>query len=330
VAQVPLTASTAPAPADVLPSPLDRVDLDVLPWAHTSRTFQAGRHRFTVRSTHAGIGRFVDEVYGACAVPEGGAATCYSIVDGLPGGWPHALYVDGRRATQVVEPARILDHLTWHVNRQVIATRGDHLLIHAAAASLDGIGVVFPAAMEAGKTTLVAGLVQRGFSYLTDEAAAIDPIALEVHPYPKPLSIDPGSWSVLADLEPPVDEATAPYLATQWQVGPEAIRPGATSGPVPAPLVVFPRYEPDATTRLEPLRRSEALVAMLGQTFRFHDDGPRALEVLGRFLERADCYRLVNGDLDEACQAVIGLVGSVRGRAGWAGADVSATRLGRR
>jgi hypothetical protein len=62
------------------------------------------------------------------------------------------------------------------------------------------------------------------------------------------------------------------------------------------------------------MRRSEALVTLLEQTFRFHDDGPRTLEVLGRFLERADCYRLVNGDLDEACTEVERLVATVRGR----------------
>ena len=309
-----VAATYAEGPTDMLheASALRPEELSAVRWRYTTGTFQALGYSFAVRSTHEGIGRFVGEMYGPCIAPHARPTTWYSIVDGLPGEWPHALYVGSDRASQGVHATQVLNYLTWHVNQQVVARSGDLVLLHAAAAALDDVGVILPAAMESGKTTLVAGLVKAGFRYLTDEAAAIHPESLRLHPYPKPLSIDPGSWSVLGDLEPHVDASTAAYLEEQWQVTPQRIRPNAISGPVDAALVVFPRYEQGVETVLEPLRRSEAMLVMLEQTFSFHVAGRRNLLALARFLDGVNCYRLVTGDLDEACGALLRLAEAVR------------------
>jgi hypothetical protein len=89
------------------------------------------------------------------------------------------------------------------------------------------MGLVFAGVMEAGKTTLVAGLVRAGFGYLTDEAGAIERETLLIQPYPKPLSLEPGSWPLFPELEPQADLATDEYKAYEWQVPTAAIRPGA-------------------------------------------------------------------------------------------------------
>jgi hypothetical protein len=306
-------------PLDMAPA-LDADQLGAVRWAHTTRTFRVLGHCFAVRSTDAAVGRFVDELYGACpAVPEP-PRTWYSIVEDPSGRWPYALYVGADRATQSERPAAVMNHLTWHVNQRVIATSDEVVLIHAAAAAFDGHGVLLPAPMESGKTTLVAGLVRSGFHYLTDESAAIDPVTLQVHPYAKPLSIDAGSWPVLPELAPPVEAPTAAYLADQWQVAPQRIRPDAVSGPVEVATVILPRYEPGAPTTLTPLAGSEALVGTLAQTFRFHEHGRRNLTVLGRLLGRVPCYRLLSGDLDRACAEVTRAVSTAAaGRAGEGG-----------
>lgn len=302
--------SPTPAPA-AIPSVLTPDDADRIPWTHTTRRFRALGHDFAVRTTHAGLGRFLDEMYAGCAVrgkPHTRTHTWYSVVDGITDGPPHALYVDSERVAQSDRPAHVLNYLTWHVNQQVIQRSGDYVLLHAAAAARDGVGVVLPATMEAGKTTLVAGLLLAGFAYLTDEAAAIDPATLDVVPYPKPLSVDVGSRQVLARLEPSVDPSTAPYLADQWQVPPQRVRPDVVSDPVPASVVVFPRYEAGTRTSLEPIGRAQALPALVQQTFRFHRRGRHNFEVLGRVARQSRCFDLTVGDLDEACDLLGRLV----------------------
>ena len=280
-------------------SMLERVD-----WTHTTRTFKALGHRFAVRSTDQNMGQLFDDLYAPCAVA-GPPQTWYSIVQQTPGARERELYVDSERIMVMDRPSWLVRYMAWHVNHQVIKRSSGYVLLHAAAAAHDGVGVLLPGAPEAGKTTLVAGLIRSGFSYLTDEAAAIDPETLQIEPYPKPLTIDRGSWPVLPDLAPVGADTPRGYHEGQWHVSPATLRADAISGRVSAAVIVFPRFEAGAATTLEPLGRAEALVALLDQTFRLHQDGRRNLDVLARVVKPVDCYRLTSGDLDEACELVL-------------------------
>jgi hypothetical protein len=266
-----------------------------------SRAFDALGYRFQIRSTDERITGFFDDVFESFVTADQ-PRTQYSIVAGESRGGSRSLYVDDRLVGTFERPSRLVGWVTWHINSQVIAEGTErYVLLHASAAASDGRCVLFPAAPEAGKTTLVAGLVRSGFAYVTDEAAAIDPKTLEIEPYPKPLSIDPGSWGLLDDLAPDDGEG---YHAEQWHVSPTWIRPDAVSGPVPVSLLVFPKFVAGAPTRCVPITRSAGLVEMMSHTFRFHRHGRRNLEVLARTLRSVDCYELVNGDLREACDAI--------------------------
>jgi hypothetical protein len=320
----PSEASGADQVADVIgregraPSSLSALEGIRRPWAHHSRTFEALGYRFCLRSTAAGIGRYLDEAYAGCAA-QGGATTGlelpsaasredsvrYSLVHGLPGPRTHAVYVEDALGVDADDPAYVLGYLTWHINQQVIR-RGseERVLVHASGAVRDGVAVMFPAGQEAGKTTLVAGLVRAGYAYLTDEALAVDVDTLELLPYAKPLSIDPGSWSVLADLRPELAPETFTYLAGQWQVPVQHVRPDAVAGPAVCRMIVFPRYVADAPTTLDPLGRADALATLLQHCFRFHERGARNFEVLARLVAQSHCFRLTSGDLDAACDAV--------------------------
>ena len=181
--------------------------------------------------------------------------------------------------------------------------------MHAAGAVRDGVAVLLPAPMEHGKTTTVAGLLRAGYDYLTDEVVAVEPSSLLVHAFPKPLSLDRGSWPVLPELEPPVR-----LTEDQWQVPASALG-AATSPPVRAGLVIVPGYRPGAATELVPLSRPEALVLLAESCFDFRTRPERDLPVLGRLLAGTSCFRLQIGDLDEAVALVDGAVRDVAERA---------------
>jgi hypothetical protein len=275
---------------------------DARRWAGSTRTFDAVGHRFAVRTTREGLGRLLDDAYAVHVTTEP-PTHWYSVVDDLPGEWPHALLLAHDVLARSADPATILGHLVWHVNQQVIAAE-DRVLVHAGAVAHGDRAVLLPAAMEAGKTTLVAGLLLRGYRYLSDEAAVIDPSTLQVLPYAKPLSVDPGSWPVLPGLRPQVLPDTVDYLARQWQVPIGAVPGGEVAAPSVARLLVFPTYRAGAATTVEPVRRAEALLAVLRQTFHLHRAGGDKLDTLARVVEGTACYRLVSGDLVQACDAV--------------------------
>jgi hypothetical protein len=182
--------------------------------------------------------------------------------------------------------------------------------LHAGGVERDGLGLVCPGQMEAGKTTLVAGLVRAGMGYLSDEAVAIDGETLLIRPYPKPLSLDPGSWALFPELEPHAQLSSDDYKRDQWQVPSSAIRAGAVGRSCPVGVVVFPRHAPGAATVLEPLRRAETLVELAEHTFDFKGQSRVALDLLAEVVRPADCYRLTMGDLDEAVGLLWSLVGS--------------------
>jgi hypothetical protein len=182
------------------------------------------------------------------------------------------------------------------------------VMSHAGAVARDGAACVLPAHMESGKTTLTTGLVRCGFDYVTDEAVAFDLATGEIEPYPKPLSIDPGSQFLFPDLEPPLPRGEERPEHAQWQVPPDTIRTDSVASRCRARWVVFPKYERDAETGLEPMTRAEGLVELARNTFRFREHPRRSLDVLAGVIREVDCYRLRVGDLDDACATIATLM----------------------
>jgi hypothetical protein len=220
-----------------------------------------------------------------------------------------AVYRDDEYIGSSHSPARLLGHLIWAINRLVIQPSRTEVVLHAAAAATPyGDAIVLPAPMESGKTTLVTGLLDRGLTYLTDEAALIDD-EFRVWGYRKPLSIDPGSWGVLAHHRPVVPPVIDPYHEDQWQVAAATFAPTSSSATMAS--IVLPRYERGAEATLCALEPAEAVRRLVECTF-----GPKdatlslpQMSKLARFASSVPVYDLTAGQLDEACAAVLSTLG---------------------
>jgi hypothetical protein len=274
-------------------------------------TFDALGFTFTVSADDARLAAYVDRLFDALRA-SGPARHRYHLGAAGAGSLPMpALLFDGERVREAPDPEGLVMPLVHDVNQRAVGD-SELLTIHAGGVEHEDAGLVFPGPTEAGKTTLVAGLVRAGFGYLTDEAVAIDREALLIRPYPKPLCLDPGSWPLFPELEPRAELTTTSYKADEWPVPSEAIGPGARGGSCRVGLIVFPRFERGARTALEPIRRAEALVELAKYTFGFKDQGRVALDPLADVVRRADCYRLTMGGLDPALDLVSGVTGANR------------------
>ena len=278
-------------------------------WEYTTANLTGLGHTFVIRTTEPRLGAYLDDVLTGLSTPlESSPDTTYSLVTTDDEPWPYSLHVNDKQIGCSDDGAYILDYLLWHLNRQAIERSSDSVLLHAAGVERNGICVILPAQMECGKTTLAAGLVRSGFRYYTDEAVAIDPKDLIVTPYAKPFSIDKGSWEVLADLEPTVDEVVRPLVAKQWQVPITAFHGGEVAEPLVPRLIIHPKYRAGAVTELEPVSRPEMLLTLMDLTFGFRDQPARNLATLGAVAAGSDCYRLTVGELDTACHLIGELV----------------------
>lgn len=284
------------------------------PVAMTDTLFRTANFRaldfdFCVESTEEALCNHLNDIYAPLrsGLP---ATNVYRFIDvgPSPGKDRYFAFFGEERLASGPVPAFPIGYVLWHINHQAVTTNSQVLLLHAACAEQEGRAVILPAPADSGKTTLVAGLVRRGLRYITDEA-----VALCLHgdrrvlPYPKPLTIERGSWDVLADLRPAVEEIVPGYVAGQWHVSPEAIRRGATGDRAIPRFVVVPRYAADGPTTLTPLKRVEALRLLAESTFNLETFGRRGFETLARLVRDCDCYQLSVADLERACQLVLGL-----------------------
>lgn len=259
-------------------------------WAYVAGPFEVWNHRFAIRADSEELGRYLGDLWAACRA-DVEPRTTYGLDR------EHRLYADGEVLGQPGNPSIALRDLVRRINADVIAAAGDLVVVHAAGAVRDGAGVLLPGGQESGKTTLVAGLVRDGWDYLSDEAVAIDPETHELLPYPKPLSVDPGSWDVLADLKPPVAEPGESYRSIQWQVAPHCIgrsHDRASS----ARLLVAVRYAPDEATWLEPVSRARALLHMADSCFTLRQQGRHAMQTLKSLADTCPGFALRFRDLD--------------------------------
>lgn len=217
------------------------------------------------------------------------------------------LSCDGRRLSEGrVEALDFRGHLSWLINQAVIETSLDrHWLMHAAAVTKAGYTIIMPADMESGKTTTTAGLLREDFGYVTDEAVALDPETLWLTPFPKALSIDPGSWGLFPEL---ALRHEGPRVR-QWHVPAADLGASTAHGPVPPPhLVVIPKYVGGDITEAVRLPAAEAAFELARMTFHFDRHPRRNLDAIARLLRRATVVRLRIGTLAGAVDAVEGLL----------------------
>lgn len=202
------------------------------------------------------------------------------------------------------DPAHVVDHLFWHVNRDTFAMERERVLIHAGAVTGPGGAIILPAGTGSGKSTLVAALVSDGFGYLSDEAAAIGPGPCVVNPLPLPLHLK-DSKRLFPDLAPA--DRDERFVNSSWRLDPERLRPGCLADASEARLVVFPSFEPDVATCVEPLTRPEACVRLVGNTMNFAKNSDEALPVLRHIAERSRSFALTYSNSEDAVEAIRGL-----------------------
>ncbi|MBI4580278.1 MAG: hypothetical protein HY718_11285 [Planctomycetes bacterium] len=215
------------------------------------------------------------------------------------------ILANGREQCILRGARSVLPFVEWTMNALVAKFLPHYYQIHAASVSHQGVGVILAGSPGQGKSTLAAGMLARGWSYLSDEFALIDPDTRHLEPFPKAICIKAGSFATLLEQGLPLDLKRVLHKGHKGPVSlldPAAVRPNAVGPPCPVGLIVFPRYDPHAAPAIEPMSRAQAVFELIQVSFNFSKFRDRGFDLLAAVARKAQCVRLRSGDLVETCE----------------------------
>lgn len=266
-------------------------------------TYAALDHGFTIDCDHEELAAWLQLLLRPLRVndvPETSLRyELFTQVDTNPGAF--RLRVDGATVWESGHPGQLVTRLVGDINLRAAERTIDHPVLHAAACGSAAGTLLLPGPKNAGKSTLVLGLALRGFEYLTDELAAID--GQQVRPYPRCVSLDPGSWPLFEGWQLPTPASVADFVTDLRFVDAAQTAP-ITSPPREVAAVVCPRYQPGVSTQLHTLDPVDGLAALLGSSFTLERNTQRDLDRLAGLLEHTESFELIVGSLDEACEVM--------------------------
>lgn len=262
----------------------------------------AGAAAATVRSRVPGIKKLLAEPLALLPQPTGTepAPSILSVTDPGDTG-PLEIHEDGTTIDSAISLEAAAEAVLTACSVLATTVPARAVKIHAGVVSKDDKAVVLCGASGAGKSTLTAALVQRGWKYLTDEIAVIDPHTWLVTPYPKWVDLSSQSLQLLGLDEHVGIGPTGP----KHHVPPQAL--GEAGGAVPvAAVVILTGDEIDAApVRLRP---AGATQTMLGHVFATTWDHPDGLQALADLCAETAVVQVPRRPLDEMVTLVGDLI----------------------
>jgi hypothetical protein len=268
-------------------------------------SFAAGGVAFTVETNRPGLAALVGDAFRDLRVTDGvSSPVAFEVLHrGTPApANPWGVWRDGEPLEMTVSDDYVLAYLLWEITRLMFERTGDRVHLHGAALVCNDRALVLAGRSEAGKSTLAGWLTHRGWGFLTDEAALVDPDTLTVAPFWRPIGVrSPGPLdSILGDARP------GGYGDNELLVPASTI--GALAPAAPLASIAFPSLAPNEPAGLSPLSPATALVELTQHFPGLISGGRAGFRRLARLVEAVPAYGLRFHDLDDAERSLRALV----------------------
>ncbi|MET0081733.1 MAG: HprK-related kinase A [Sedimenticola sp.] len=214
-------------------------------------------------------------------------------------------YFDGFKPFNPFPVEQALPLFEWCLNWSISQHAHQYLIIHAAVIEKGGRAVIMPAPPGSGKSTLCAGLVNRGWRLLSDELTLLSLQDGSAVPLARPVGLKNNSIDVIRSFAP---EATISAVTRDTHKGAVAMmKPPAESvrriGERATPAwVIFPRYVADSDAELVPHSKAEACLELGENAFNYSIHGAEGFQLLTGLLDNCDCYDFSYSRLSDAVE----------------------------
>lgn len=195
--------------------------------------------------------------------------------------------------------------LEWGLNWCISNFAHHSLIIHAAVVEKNGCAAILPAPPGSGKSTLCAGLVNRGWRLLSDELTLVDLRNGTIHPIVRPISLKNKSIEVIQEFAPgavmsrPIHDTTKGTVA---HVKPTAESVARSEDPAHPKWIIFPTFQRNAPTSLNPFSKSRAFMRIADYSFNYSLLGAAGFQSVAKLIDACECYEFSYSVLDEAIE----------------------------
>jgi hypothetical protein len=204
-----------------------------------------------------------------------------------------------QRSPTAMKDGELLCLFERDITIQLQKVRRDLYFVHSAVLEFQGNAYMLVGTNRTGKSTTTWALLHHGFSYLSDELAPVDPITLQVYPYPRAL------W---LRREPPGPyQLPNPKLQTSRMlcVPTSAFPNGVTEKRIPLRAIFFVRHDSEAARPfLRLMSKVEAAAGILANTLNPGSHSGNGLDAAVEMSTRIICYELLTAGLLETCNLV--------------------------
>ncbi len=212
-------------------------------------------------------------------------------------------YFDGRPSFIPLPADQAFAMLEWGLNWCVAAHSHQYLIIHAAVIEREGKAAILPAPPGSGKSTLCAGLVNRGWRLLSDELALLDMDSDLIYGMCRPVNLKNVSVDVIKQFAPAAVFTASVPDTTKGTIA--LMRPPVDSvqrmnQPACPAWVVLPKYAAGASPQLERHSRARTFMLIAEQSFNYDIQGSRGFDAVGRLIDQSQCFQLTYSRLDDA------------------------------
>jgi len=154
-----------------------------------------------------------------------------------------------------------------------------------------------------GKTTLCAGLVNRGWRLFSDEFGLIRPGTGELIPIPRPMPLKNESIQVIRTFAP--NAVFGPTILNTRKGTVAHVRPPSDSvrragETAQAGWIVFPRWEAGAALQIDAIPKADAFMLMASNSFNYEYIGETAFRSVREIVDGSECFELTYSDLEAA------------------------------
>ena len=266
--------------------------------------------RALIRFEHPAQVRLVDAVIGHLACEDTSAPTVVLEIQALSSAEGRHLrsriYRDGQAINSVPKLSELAPFVKSALWQTAVNTYDFRFYIHAGVVGIGETCILLPAAAGSGKSSLTTALTHGGYRYYSDEVALIERASFKVPPMPLAICTKSTGWDVMRRYYP--DLLTLPTHRRDDGKEVRYIPPPPhvdKQSPVSVSHIIFPRYEPGASTELRPVARSQALRRLMDECLAARERLDRAnVGDLIQWIAGIDCYALVFSSLDEAVALV--------------------------